>query len=99
MTNLITYDLETHITDRTRPYVFCFDRFRKLVGKYNRNLTPYELNKCKKGTIAFDGDNCVSNASDFCLKLKGEERRNKKIKFWDIIYHHTHMIDLDLILG
>ena len=24
LTNLIVYDLETHITDRARPYVFCF---------------------------------------------------------------------------
>ena len=23
----------------------------------------------------FDGDNCVNNALDFCLKLKGEERK------------------------
>ena len=34
----------------------------------------------KKDTIAFDGDNCVEKASDFCIKLKGEEYKDKKEK-------------------
>ena len=29
LTNFITFDLETHITDRARPYVFCFYRLSK----------------------------------------------------------------------
>ena len=65
-TNFITYDLETHNTDRARPFVF-FYRMSKLAGKYNRELTPYELEKCKKDTIAFYIDNCVTNALDFCI--------------------------------
>ena len=75
LTNFIVYDLETHNTDRARPYVFCFYRLSKLAGKYNRDLTADELEKCRKDTIAFDGDDCVSKALDFCLKLKGEERK------------------------
>ena len=31
-------------------------------------------------TIAFDGDNCVEKALDFCLKLKGQEYKDKKGK-------------------
>ena len=50
----------------------------KLAAIYYRELTPYEIEKCKKDTIVFDGDNCVSNALDFCLKIK-EERREKKV--------------------
>ena len=42
LTNFITYDLETHITDRARPYVFCFYRLSKLAGRYNCDLTPSE---------------------------------------------------------
>ena len=59
LTNFITYDLETYNTDRTSAYVFCFYRLSKLDGRYNRDLTPDELEKCRKDTIAFDGDNCV----------------------------------------
>ena len=48
LTNFFVYDLETHNTDRARPYVFCFYRLSKLAGRFNRDLTPDELEKCKK---------------------------------------------------
>ena len=87
LTNFITFDLETHNTDRARPYVFCFYRLSKLAGKYDRDLTPDELEKYKD-TVAFDGDNCVSKALDFCLKLKGEERKVKnKIVDYNLQLH------------
>ena len=31
-------------------------------------------------TTAFDGDNCVEKASDFCLKMKREEYKDEKGK-------------------
>ena len=65
LTNFITYDLETHNTDRATPYVFCFYRLSKLSSRYDRNLTPDEILKCRNDTIAFCGDNCVSKALDF----------------------------------
>ena len=78
LTNFIVYDLETHNTDRSRPYVFCFYRLSKLAGRYNRDLTRDEIDKCKKDTIAFEGDDCVEKALGFCSKLKGEEYKDKK---------------------
>ena len=78
LSSFIVYDLETHNTDGARPYVFCFYRLSKLAGRYNRDSTKDEIDKCKKDTIAFDGDNCVEKALDFCLKLKGEEYKDKK---------------------
>ena len=91
LTNFITYDLETHNTDRARPYVFCFYRLSKLAGKYDRDLTPNELEKCGRDTIAFDGDDCVEKALDFCLKLKGEEYRDKKGKVLEYnLQLHAH---------
>ena len=80
LTNFIVFDLETHITDRARPYVFCFYRLSKLAGKYDRDITPNELENRSKDTIAFDGHNCVEKPLDFCLKLKGEEYKDKKDK-------------------
>ena len=76
LTNFIVYDLETHNTDRARPYVYRFYRLGKLAGRYNRNLSHDERQKCKKETIAFDGDECVSKALDFCLIMKREERKD-----------------------
>ena len=78
LTNFIVYDLETHNTDRARHFVFCFYRLKKLAGRYNRDLTSDETEKCKKDNIAFDGDNCVEKAFDYCLKLKADEYKDKK---------------------
>ena len=91
LANFIVYNLETHNTDRARPYVFCFYRLSKLAGRYNRDLTSDEREKCKMDTIAFDGDNCVEKALDFCLKLKGQEYKDKKGKVLDYnLQLHTH---------
>ena len=98
LTNFVTYDPETHKTDRTRPYVFCSVRLSNLAGRYDPDLTLYETEKCKKGTIAFDGDSCVTNVLYFCLKLKGEERKDIK-NFLDINYNYMFTMAVDLILG
>ena len=91
LTNFIVYDLETHITDRARPNVFCFYRLSKLAGRYNRDLTRDEIDKCKMDTIAFDADNRVKKALDFCLKLKGEEYKDKKGKVLEYnLQLHAH---------
>ena len=91
LTNFFTYDLDTQNTDGARPYVFYFYRLSKLPAKYNRGLTPYGLKKCKKDTIVLDGDNCVSNVLDSCLKLKGKGRRAKKNKILEYnLQLHAH---------
>ena len=59
LTIFIVCDLETQNTDRGRPYVFWFYELSKLAGRYNRDLTLEEREKCKKNTTTFDGDNCV----------------------------------------
>ena len=78
LTKFITDDLETHNTDRAKPYVIRFYRLSKLAGKYNHDLTPYGYEDCKNDTIAFYCDNFVTNALDFCSKLKVDERKVKK---------------------
>ena len=97
--NFFTYDLETQNTDRARPYAFCFYRLGKLSGRYDRDLTPDELENCKKDTIAFDGDNCVEKALDFCLKLKGKERKLLIEKKLNTIFKCMLIMDPALIHG
>ena len=77
LTNFIVYDLETHNTDRARPYNMTVYRLSKIAGRYERDPTIEELKKSIDDTTAFAGDNCIDNALDFCLKLKGEERKVK----------------------
>ena len=88
LTNFIVYDLETHNTDRARPYNMTFYRLSKIAGRYDRDPTKEELEKSKKDTIAFMGDDCINNALDYLLKLKGDERKvNNKIVEYNLQMH------------
>ena len=91
LTNFIVNDLETHNTDRAHPYNMTFYRLSKIAGRYNRDPTPEELQKSINDTIAFSGDNCINNAVDYLLKLKGEERKvnNKIVEYHLKMYAHN----------
>ena len=71
------YDLETHNTDRARPYNMTFYRLSKIAGRYERDPSFKELEKSKKDIIVFSGDDCIITASDYSLNFKGEERKVK----------------------
>ena len=71
--NFIVYDLETINTDRAKPYKMTFYRLSKVAGRYDRDPTREELQKSIKDTISFAGEDCINNALDYLLKLKGEE--------------------------
>ena len=77
LTIFVVYDLETHNTDRARPYNMTFYRLSKNAGRYERDLTQEELKKSIDDTVDFARDNCINNALDICLKLKGQERKVK----------------------
>ena len=88
LTNFIVYDLETHNTNRAKPYNMTFYRLSKIAGRYHRDPTPEELQKSINDTIAFMGDDCINNALDYLLKLKGEERKvNNKIVEYNLQLH------------
>ena len=91
LTNFIVYDLETYNSDRAEPYNMTFYRLSKIAGRYKRDPTPEELQKSINDTIAFSGDDCINNALDYLLKLKGEERRvsNKIVEYNLQIHAHN----------
>ena len=102
MTNFIVYDLETHNIYKTRPYCISFYRLSKISGRYGRDQAREELAKCKKDTIALDGDICVEKVLDFCLKLKGEERKvkNKIVEFnLQLQTHNGSGFDTSIVLN
>ena len=89
LTNFIVYDIETYSSDRARPYCISFYRLSKIAGRYDRDQTQEELEKCKQDTIVFDGEDCIDKALDYCLKLKGEERKtaNNKVVEYNLQLH------------
>ena len=54
LTNFIVYDLETHNTDRAKPYNMTFYRLSKIAGRYERDPTQEELRKSINDTLSFD---------------------------------------------
>ena len=69
-------------------HIVSFYRLSKLTGRYNCDLTPYEIDKCKNDTFVFDGDDCIIKALDFSLKFKGEARKVKnKIVEYNLQLH------------
>ena len=89
LTNFIVYDLETYNTDRAKPYNISFYRLSRIAGRYDRDPTTEELQKSIKDTISFAGEDCINNALDYLLKLKGEERKtiNNKILDYNLQLH------------
>ena len=67
-----------------------FYRLSKIAGRYDRDPTKEELDKSIKDTLAFVGDNCICNALDFCLKLKGDERKVKNQLIEYNLQMHAH---------
>ena len=90
LTNFIVYGLETHNTDRARPYNMTFYRLSKISGRYERDPTQEELKTSIDDTIAFAGDNCLSNASDYCLRFEGKERKQKNKTVENNLQLHAH---------
>ena len=76
----IVYDIETDNADRAKPYNISFYRLGKLAAKYNRDLPPNELDRCRKGTYVFVGKTCISNALENVSKLKDNGKLVKL--FW-----------------
>ena len=67
-----------------------FYRLSKIAGRYDRDPTPEELQKSIKDTIAFAGENCIDNALDYCLKLKGDEVKLKNKLVGYNLQMHAH---------
>ena len=78
LTSFFVYDLAADNTDRARPHNMTFYRLSKLAGRYRRDLTSYECEKCKKDTLVFVSEGCITKALGFSVKFK--RKRSKTIE-------------------
>ena len=53
LTNMIVYDIETFSTIKCAPYVNCIYRLSKISGKYYRDISEKEYQKCLNDCIVF----------------------------------------------
>ena len=83
LTNIIVYDLETFNNDRAIPYANCIYRLSKVSGKYNRDITDREYEKCRKDCILFKGTDSINGMLGHVLHFKGETEKlnNESFKY------------------
>ena len=81
ITNMVVYDMETFNTDETVPYANCIYRLSKLSGKYNRDISEKEYQKCLNDCIVLKGLDNINQMLDYVLQFKGEPKRinNKNV--------------------
>ena len=72
---MIVHDIETFNTDRAVSYASCIYRKSKLSGKYNRDLSEKEYQKCSNDCIVFTGLDIISKMLDYVLQIKGEAKK------------------------
>ena len=77
---MVFYDLDTFNSDKAVPYASCMYRLSKISGKYNRDVTQREYEKCTEDCIVFEGTDNINKLLDYVLQFKGEAKKvNKKI--------------------
>ena len=80
LTNVVVYDIETFSTIKCVPYANCIYRLSKISGKYFRDISEKEYQKCLNDCIVFKGLDNINKMLDYVLQFKGEPKRiNNKI--------------------
>ena len=72
---MIVYDIETFSTIKCVPYANCIYRLSKLSGKYYRDISEKEYQKCLNDCIVFKGLDNINKMLDYVLQYKGEPKR------------------------
>ena len=77
LTNIAVYDLETFNKIRAAPYCSCIYKLSKISGKYHRDISEQEYQKCLNDCIVFKGTDCIIEMLDHVLSFKGEPKKVK----------------------
>ena len=85
LTNIVVYDLETFNKNRAVPYCSCIYTLSKISGKYHRDISEQEYQKCLNDCVVFKGTDCINEVLDHVLSFK-ENQKKSKIKLLNIIY-------------
>ena len=90
LTNNIAYNLETYMKYRAFPFCGCSYKLRKTFGKYNRDITENEYQKCSNDCVVFDGSVCNNDMLDHVLSFRGQTKKfkNKIVEY--ILYMIVH---------
>ena len=102
LTNIVVYDLETFNKTRAVPYCSCIYKLSKLSGKYNRDISEQEYQKCLNDCVFFKGTDCINEMLDHVLSFKGEPKKvkNKIVEYnLYLIAHNRSGFDSYVVLN
>ena len=78
LTNKIVFDLETFNKIRAVPYFSCIYKLGKISGKYHRDISKQEYQKCLNDCVVFEGTGCKNELLDHVSSLKREPKKVRK---------------------
>ena len=102
LTNIVVYDLETFNKIRAIPYCSCIYKLSKLSGKYHRDISEQEYQKCLNDCVVFKGTDCINEMLDHVLSFKGEPKniKNKIVEYnLYLIAHNGSGFDCNVVLN
>ena len=100
--NIVVYDLETFNKIRAVPYCNCIYQLSKNSGKYRRDISEQESQKCLEDCVVFKGIDCINEMLDHVLSFKGEPKKvkNKIVEYnLYLIAHNGSGFDSYLVLN
>ena len=102
LTNIIVYDLETFKKIRDVPYCSCIYELSKISGKYHRDISEQEYQKCLNDCVVFKASDCSNNMLDHVSSFKEEVKtvKNKIIEYSrNLIAHNGSGFDSYVVLN
>ena len=102
LTNIIVYDLETFNKNRAVPYCSCIYKLSKISGKFRRDISEQEYQKCLNDCVVFKGTDCINEMLDHVLSFKGEPKKvkNKIVEYnLYLIAHNGSGFDSYVVLN
>ena len=89
-------------TFRAFPYCSCIYKLSKLSGKYHRDISEQEYQKCLNDCVVFKGTGCINEMLDHVLSYKGEPKKlkNKIVEYnLYLIAHNGSGFDSYVVLN
>ena len=77
LTNIVVYDLQTFFKIRAVPYCSCIYKLSEISGKYHRDISEQEYQKCLNDCVVFKGTDCINEMLDYVLSFRGEPKKVK----------------------
>ena len=80
----------TFIKVRIVPYCSCIYKLSNFSGKYNRDISEKEYQKCLSDCVVFKGTDCINERLDHVFSFKEEARKVRKKIVEDNLFLIAH---------